>query len=120
MKAILFTATICPKCPQFRKLLRETAQELGLKEGKDFVEKLIDGDKVEAGSKAEIEGEEFYIADSIINIKETPAVIGGHDLTLEALQYQIASTPALVIDGEPAFVGEVPSKEELIQKLKKD
>jgi len=119
MKAILFTATKCPNCPGFRKVLREVAQELGLKEGKDFVEKLIDGDKVETGLKADIEGEKFYVADSPENIKETPAVIGGQDLTLEALQYQVASTPALVIDGEIAFVGEAPTKEELIQKIKK-
>jgi hypothetical protein len=34
------------------------------------------------------------------------------------LRYQIASTPSLVVDGELAFVGEVPSKEELLEKLK--
>lgn len=35
-----------------------------------------------------------------------------------ALQYQIASTPSIVIDGEPIFIGKVPTKEELIEKLK--
>lgn len=118
MKLILYTATKCPNCPGFRRLVRETAQELGLREGKDFVEKLIDGDKVTPGTRVEIEGEEFYIADSIENIKETPAVIGGQDFTIEALQYQVASTPALVVDGELAFLGEAPSKEELLDKLR--
>ncbi len=118
MKITLFTATKCPNCPKFRKLLREVAQELGLKEGKDFIEKLIDGDKLTPGSKVKIEGEEFYIADSAENIKETPAAIGGQDFTIEALQYQVASTPALVVNGELAFIGDVPSKDELIEKLK--
>ena len=35
-----------------------------------------------------------------------------------ALQHQIASTPSIVIDDEPIFVGKVPTKEELIEKLK--
>jgi len=118
MKLILFTATKCPNCPKFRRLLRETAKELGLEEGKDFVEKLIDGDKVTPGSKVEIDGEELYIVDSAENIKEIPAAIGGRDFTLDALRYQVASTPALVVNGELAFVGEVPSKEKLLEKLR--
>ena len=118
MKITLFTSMKCPSCPKFRKLLRETAEELGLTEGKDFVEKLIDGENLTPGTKAEIEGDEFYIADSEENIKETPAVIGGQDFSIEALQYQVASTPALVVSGEIAFIGDVPSKEELIEKLK--
>lgn len=117
MKITLFTATKCPNCPKFRRLLRETTKELGLVEGKDFIEKLIDGDKVTPGTKAEIDGEELYIVDSPENIKETPAAVGGQDLTIEALQYQVASTPTLVIDGEVAFVGEVPSREELRERL---
>ena len=118
MKITLFTGTSCPNCPGFRKLLREVAQELGLREGKDFVEKLIDGDKLTPGTKAEIDGQEMYIVDCPENIRETPAAIGGQDLTIEALQYQVASSPTLVIDGEVVFVGEVPTREELIEKLK--
>jgi small redox-active disulfide protein 1 len=41
------------------------------------------------------------------------------DNLITALQYQIASTPSIVINGEAAFVGEVPKKEELIERLKK-
>lgn len=118
MKAILYTSTRCPKCPQFRKLLREAAAELGWIEGTDYVEKLIDGENVETGKKVMLEGEEIYIADSPENIKETPAAIGGENRTIEALQYQVASTPALVVDDELEFVGEVPSKETLLEKLR--
>jgi hypothetical protein len=117
---MLFTATRCPKCPKFRKMLREAAKELNLTEGKDFAEKLIDGDKVKPGTKVKLEGTEYYIVDSEKNIKQTelPAAIGGQDYTIEALQYQVASTPALIIDEEVAFIGEIPTKEELIKKLK--
>lgn len=118
MKAILYTSTRCPNCPAFRRLLREVAEELGLEEGKDFVEKLVDGEGVEPGQKINLEGQEIYIADSIANIEETPAAVGGQDFTIEALQYQIASTPALVVDDELAFIKDVPSREELIEKLK--
>jgi hypothetical protein len=118
MRVILYTATKCPKCPAFRRLLREAAGELGLREGIDFVEKLIDGGRVAPGSKVELDGEELHIVNSPADIKETPAAVGGRDFTIEALRYQIASTPSLVVDGELAFVGEVPSKEELLEKLK--
>lgn len=117
MKLTLYTSTRCPNCPKFRRLLREVAREMGLKEGRDFIEKLIDGDKVTPGTKIELEGEQLHIVDSARNIRETPAAVGGKDLTIEALRYQIASTPALVIDGEAAFIGEVPPKEELIERL---
>jgi hypothetical protein len=118
MRIILYTATKCPKCPGFRRLLREVAGELGLREGSDFIEKLIDGDKVTPGSKVELDGEEINIVNSPVDIRETPAAVGGRDFTIEALRYQIASTPALVVDGELAFTGETPSKEELLEKLK--
>ena len=95
MKATLYTSTRCPKCPAFRKMLRDSARELGWTEGKDFVEKLIDGDKVKPGSKIKLEGQEYNIADKPENIRETPAALGGQDYTIEALQYQVASTPAL-------------------------
>jgi len=120
MKAILFTAMRCPKCPRFRKVLREAAKEMNLIEGKDFVEKLIDGDKVQSGTKMKLEGQDYYIVGSEENIKSTelPAAMAG-DHMIEALQYQIASTPALVINDEPAYIGEIPTKEELIERLKK-
>ena len=120
MKAVLFTSTRGPKCPKFRKILREAAKELGLVEGIDYVEKLIDGEKVKPGVKAKLEGTDYYIVDSETDIKQTelPAAIGGTDNMLEALQYQVASTPALVINDEVAFIGEIPTKEELINRLK--
>ena len=116
-KLILFTGTKCPKCPGARTLVREVAQELDLKEGKDFVEKLIDGGEVEVGSEAEIDGSKLWIVSSEDEIKKTPAAIGGRDLTIEALTYQIASTPAIIIDDELAFIGEMPTREELIKRL---
>lgn len=116
----MFTSTRCPKCPKFRKILRDAAREAGLIEGKDYVEKLIDGDKVKPGTKIKLEGEEYYIVADEKDIKPTelPAAIGGQDYMIEALQYQIASTPALVVDGELAFIGDVPTKEEIVKKLK--
>jgi thiol-disulfide isomerase/thioredoxin len=47
----------------------------------------------------------------IINIDE------GENL-ISALKYQIASTPSFVIDEEAVFIGTVPSKNELIKKLR--
>jgi hypothetical protein len=119
MKAILYTSTRCPKCPGFRKLLRAVGKELGMSEGRDYVEKLIDGDRATPGAKLKLEGQEYFIVDSETSIKpdETPAAVGGQDHTIEALQYQIASTPALVIDDEVAYVGEIPTKEELMKRL---
>ncbi|MEA1925411.1 MAG: thioredoxin family protein [Candidatus Altiarchaeota archaeon] len=37
---------------------------------------------------------------------------------LTALQYQIASTPSIVIDGEVFIMGAVPDRKELVDKLK--
>lgn len=37
---------------------------------------------------------------------------------ITALQYQVASTPSVVIDGEPICVGQVPDKSVLLKKLK--
>lgn len=48
----------------------------------------------------------------IVNIDEG-------DNLIDALQYQIASTPSIVIDELAEFIGVVPTKEELIQKLNK-
>ena len=47
----------------------------------------------------------------ILNIDE-------EDNMLTALQYQIASTPSILIDGEIFCAGEAPDKEALIDKLK--
>ena len=44
--------------------------------------------------------------------------IDDDDVMIEALQHQIASTPAIVINDEAVFIGEVPVKKELIEKLK--
>lgn len=38
---------------------------------------------------------------------------------ISALKYQIVSTPSIVIDEEAVFIGIVPSKKELIERLKK-
>lgn len=46
MKLILYTGVKCPKCPGSRKVVREVANELGWKEGTDFVEKIVDSDNV--------------------------------------------------------------------------
>lgn len=118
MKAILYTSTRCPNCPPFRRLMRQVAADLGLIEGKHFVEKIIDGESLEPGNSIILDGEEIHIVDSQANIEKTPAAIGGQDFLIEALQHQVASTPALVIDGEPAFVGELPTREELIARLR--
>lgn len=38
---------------------------------------------------------------------------------IEALQMQIASTPSIVIDNDVVFRGKAPSKEELLEEIKK-
>ena len=44
--------------------------------------------------------------------------IDDDDVMIKALQHQIANTPAIVINDEAVFIGEVPVKKELIEKLK--
>ena len=44
--------------------------------------------------------------------------IDDDDVIIEALQHQIANTPAIIINDEAVFIGEVPIKKELIEKLK--
>ena len=44
--------------------------------------------------------------------------IDDEEVMIEALRNQVASTPAIVINNEVAFIGDVPSKEELLKKLK--
>lgn len=82
-KIILFTSKNCPRCPEAYKLLKEVADLLRLKEGKDY---------------------------EIRNIDE-------EENLLLALQYQVASTPSFVIGDEAIFIGEVPTKEELIKAI---
>ena len=60
MKLILYTATKCPKCPGARKVVREVAKELNWVEGKDFVEKIIDGTELQPGEMI-LEGEKYFI-----------------------------------------------------------
>ncbi len=119
MKLILYTGILCPKCPAARKVVREVAKELGWKEGKDFVEKLIDGKDLKPG-EGELEGEKYFFVNSPEEItpEKTPAALVGEDFSLEALTYQVASTPSIVIDEEAVFVGETPSKEELLKAIR--
>ncbi len=121
MKLILFTGINCPKCPNARKLVRQAAKELGWIEGKDFVEKLIDGQDLKTPSITELEGNKLHVVSSEDEITKdnVPAAIGGKDLTVEALMYQIASTPSIVINERAVFKGEVPSKDELLKEIKK-
>ena len=114
---ILYTGTKCPKCPDARKNVREVAKELGLIEGKDFVEKLIDGEELQEGMM-ELEGEKFLGVKGIENVKDMSVMIG-EDFSIEALMNQIASTPSIVINEEAVFVGRAPSKEELLKALKR-
>jgi len=83
-KIVLWTAKTCVKCPAAKKIFKEIAQELNLKEGIDYEIKNID------------EG----------------------DNMIEALTYQVASTPSFVIDNELFFPGEVPDKDELKKIIK--
>ena len=116
MKLILFTGTKCPKCPAARKVVREAAKELGWKEGIDFVEKLVDGSELEG--EVQLEGEKYFIVKKEKDIKETPAAVANDDVSVEALMLQIASTPSIVFNDEPIFVGEVPTKEKLLEVVK--
>jgi hypothetical protein len=116
---ILYTASKCPKCPAARKLVREVAKELGWSEGKDFVEKLVDGAGLEPG-KTILEGEKYNLVTSAEDItsQKTPAALVGDDFVVEALMYQIASTPSIVIEDEAVFVSQIPTKEELMAAIK--
>ncbi len=121
MKAVLFTGVECPKCPAARKALREAAKELGWVEGRDFVEKLIDGDKLELGKAVEFDGEKMHVvgSESEINEGNVPAVLAGGDFAIEALMHQIASTPSLVLNEGMVFRGSVPEKDELVKEIKR-
>ncbi len=116
MKLILYTGTKCHKCPAAREVVREVAKELGWKEGVDFVEKLIDG--IELEGEVELEGEKYHIVKSPEDIKESPSAVVGEDISVEALMFQIASTPSIVFNEEPVFIGDVPTKEKLLEIIK--
>lgn len=117
---ILYTGTQCPKCPAARHVVREVAKELGWVEGKDFVEKLIDGQDIKPG-EIELEGEKFIVVrkPEEIDASKGPHVLAGEDFSIEALMYQIASTPSIVYNDEPIFIGKVPTKEELLSAINK-
>ena len=116
---ILYTGTHCPKCPDARKVVREVAKELGWIEGKDFVEKLIDGQDIKPG-EFELEGEKFIVVKTPeeIDPQKGQHILAGDDFSIEALTYQIASTPSIVFNEQPIFNGKVPSKEELLEAVK--
>ncbi|MBR9682587.1 MAG: thioredoxin family protein [Candidatus Aenigmarchaeota archaeon] len=120
MKLILYTGTSCPKCPGARAAVREACKEVGLIEGKDFVEKLIDGKDIEVPINKELDGTMMHLVKSAEDINENnvPAALAGEDYTIEALMHQVASTPSVVIDGNAVIKGRVPTKEELIELLK--
>lgn len=117
---ILYTGTTCPKCPAARKIVRKVANKLGWTEGKDFVEKLVDGSELKSG-KTKLEGETYNLVTSAEDITsdKTPAALVGEDFSIEALMYQIASTPSIVINGEVAFIGQIPSEEELLKAIER-
>ena len=120
MRLILYTGTNCPKCPGAREVVREVCKELGMVEGKDFVEKIIDGKDIEVPIDKELDGKMIHLVKSAEDItpENTPAALAGEDYTIEALMHQIASTPSVVIDGKAAIKGKVPTKEELMELLK--
>jgi len=118
MKLILYTGKSCPNCPAARDIVREVAKELDLKEGKEFVEKLIDGQDLKKGT-IELDGKIFNTATSEEDIVEkAPAILVGEDFSIEALMHQVASTPSIVINDEPVFVGRAPKREELLNAIK--
>jgi len=115
---ILYTSTRCTKCPEARKVVREVAKELNWEEGKQFVEKLVDGTDLKPGPVV-LEGEKYTIVNysEQITPENSPAAVVGDEVALEALTHQIASTPSIVIDNVPRFISEVPSKQELLKAL---
>ena len=118
IRLTLYTSTRCPKCPLSRKVVRDVCKEIGGTEGKDFVEKIIDGKDLSPGPIV-LEGEKFNIVryPEQINSENVPALIGCDDFSIEALMHQIASTPSIVIDDVPRFISRVPTREELLKAL---
>lgn len=104
-KLILYTGTNCPHCGRVRKLLREFAASHSKKEGVDFVEKLIDGEKLQPGEytfdgiETVVVSSEDEVADKAISTGKNVAV-ANKDVFFEALQRQIASTPSIYYKGK--------------------
>jgi len=115
---ILYTSTRCPKCSNARKIVREVAKEIGWIEGKQFVEKLIDGKDLHPGTIV-LEGQKYTLVNyqEQITPENSPAAVVGEDVALEALMHQIASTPSIIINGIPRFVSIIPTREELLKAL---
>ena len=117
---ILYTGTSCPKCPAAREVLREAAKELGLVEGKDFVEKIINGEDIKVPCEMDLDGKKMHFVKTAEEITpdKTPAALAGEDYTIEALMNQIASTPSIFIENKTTIKGRVPSKEELMNAMR--
>lgn len=113
---ILYTGVHCSKCPAARKVVREVAEELKWAEGKDFIEKLIDGNNLEG--TVDLEGEKYNIVKKAEDVRESPSAVVGDDIIVEALMFQIASTPSIVFNEDPIFIGEIPTKEQLLKAIK--
>ncbi|MFQ6010327.1 MAG: hypothetical protein ACE5J7_04385 [Candidatus Aenigmatarchaeota archaeon] len=120
-KLVLYTGTSCSKCPRAREVVREVAKELGWTEGKEFVEKLIDGENLKEEQDIELEGKKYHIVQNVsqITTQNVPCALAGEDYAIEALTLQVASVPSIVINGGPVFKGIVPEKEQLMEEIKK-
>ncbi len=116
---ILYTGVKCPHCPEARKVLRDAARELKWKEGKDFVEKIIDGEDLKKGEHV-LEGQKynFVYSENEISEEKTPSAVVGKDFSMEALMHQVASTPSFVFEEEAIFISHVPTKDELLNAIK--
>jgi len=96
-KLILYTGVNCPKCGRVRRLLRAFATSHNLKEGVDFVEKLVDGENIPTG-KTTIDGIEMNIVSDEKHINADVGenfAVANQEVFIEALQHQIASVPAI-------------------------
>ncbi|NCO84789.1 MAG: hypothetical protein COW47_02195 [Candidatus Huberarchaeum crystalense] len=101
-KLILYTGVHCPKCLRARKIVRSFADANNLKEGIDFVEKLIDGENLPIG-EIELENMKLKIVSNESQVNGKFCVVANPDVFLEALQYQIASVPAIYYKGIIVF-----------------
>ncbi len=101
-KIILYTGVNCPKCGRVRKLLRAFANEHNLKEGVDFVEKLIDGENLKTGETTVDDTKIIVVSDEKEVIGKN-CVVANPNVFLEALQHQIASVPAIYYKEKVVF-----------------
>ncbi|MEM5804338.1 MAG: hypothetical protein QXU82_00585 [Candidatus Aenigmatarchaeota archaeon] len=120
MNLVLYTATTCPKCPKARETVREVAKTLGWVEGRDFIEKLIDGENIKTEQVMELEGKPYHIVQdaSKITPQTAPCALAGKDFFIEALTLNIASVPSLVLADGTIYRGELPQKDQLIEKIR--